>query len=101
MAYGRIYSYSSTISFLQCLENHFSVHDPHAIGHQRAPMTIPTNVIAYLRRQTPHAYCDECIAQKLGARTQQVQPITATLGLTPGFSRKSGFCQECSVGRRS
>jgi hypothetical protein len=52
-------------------------------------MTIPTNVIAYLRRQTPHAYCDECIAQKLGARTQQVQPITATLGLTPGFSRKS------------
>ena len=57
-------------------------------------MTIPTSVIAYLRQQAPHAYCDECIGQKLGARTQQVQPITATLGLTPGFPRKSGFCQE-------
>jgi adenylate cyclase len=31
-------------------------------------MTILTNVIAYLRRQAPHAYCDECIGQELGAR---------------------------------
>ena len=66
----------------------------------RAPMTIPTNVTAYLRQQAPHASCDECIGQKLGARTQQVQPITATLGLTPGFSRKSGFCQECGLRRQ-
>jgi hypothetical protein len=29
-------------------------------------MTIPDNVIAYLR--TPYAYCDECISQKLGTR---------------------------------
>ncbi len=63
-------------------------------------MTIPTNVIAYLRRQAPHAYCDECIGQELGARTQQIQPITATLGLTPGFSRKSGFCLECGLRRQ-
>ena len=36
-------------------------------------MTIPTNVIAYLRQQAPHAYCDECIGQKLGARGAQAE----------------------------
>jgi hypothetical protein len=63
-------------------------------------MTIPTNVIAYLRQHAPHAYCDECIGRSLGTRTQQVQPVTLTLGLTPGFSRKSGFCQKCSLRRQ-
>jgi hypothetical protein len=63
-------------------------------------MTIPASVIAYLRTHEPHAYCDECISQKLGRRTQQVQPITATLGLTPGFSRKSDFCRECGLKRQ-
>jgi hypothetical protein len=36
-------------------------------------MTIPTNVIAYLRQQAPHAYCDECIGQKLGAQGAQAE----------------------------
>lgn len=64
-------------------------------------MTIPADVIALLRKKAPHCYCDECIAQQLGlARTQQVQPVTATLGLTPGFVRKSGFCQKCGFRRQ-
>jgi hypothetical protein len=77
-----------------------AVGDPRPTRGKRAAMTIPANVIAHLRTHAPHAYCDDCISQKLGPRTQQVQPITATLGLTPGFSRKSDFCRECGLKRQ-
>ena len=63
-------------------------------------MTIPVDVIAFLRKHMPHGYCDECIARRLETRTQQVQPVTATLGLTPGFSRRSGPCRECGLQRQ-
>jgi hypothetical protein len=64
-------------------------------------MTIPAAVIAFLRRHRSRLHCDECIARKLGLRfIVRVQPVTATLGLTPGFVRKSGVCSECGLTRQ-
>ncbi len=64
-------------------------------------MTIPADVIAFLRKNAPLAYCDDCIARRVGVtRTQQVQPITSTLGLTPGFARTRGPCRECGLTRQ-
>jgi hypothetical protein len=42
------------------------------------------------------------LAQKLGLRhISRVQPITATLGLTPEFLRASGVCCECGLTRQA
>jgi hypothetical protein len=59
-------------------------------------MTVPQRVFQHLRKNRRVAFCDGCIAKKLGMPgPQQVQPITATLALTPGFTRETGTCQDC------
>jgi hypothetical protein len=64
-------------------------------------MTLPAKVITFLRKHATQSHCDECIAQKLGLRhTNRVQVATTTLGLIPGFVRKSGECSGCGMTRQ-
>ena len=42
-------------------------------------------------------YCDTCIQQRMGLKwRQQVQLITATLGVTGSFKRDPGRCCTCN-----
>jgi len=59
-------------------------------------MTSPERVHKFLTDRTPAPVCDDCIAKHTAVEPrQQVNPITATLGLTTDFDRKRGTCSIC------
>jgi hypothetical protein len=58
--------------------------------------SIPEKISDFLIRQQGCGYCDTCIQERLGLRwRQQVQLITATLGVTESFKRELGQCRTC------
>jgi hypothetical protein len=59
--------------------------------------TVPERVVRFLRNSAGAAYCDGCIQRSAGLlRMQQVQQITASLGLGEGFERRDGICSVCN-----
>lgn len=59
-------------------------------------MKVPEMVVDLLRRYRGVAVCDDCIRDELGLKKrQEVQPVTATLGLCSGFTRQKGACPWC------
>ena len=58
--------------------------------------TVPRRVSDFLTQRQGRNYCDICIQERLGLKwRQQVQLITATLGVTPAFHRTAGQCSVC------
>lgn len=58
--------------------------------------TVPERINEFLVRCAGRAYCDHCIQERLGLRwRQQVQLVTATLGVTSGFRRSTAVCCTC------
>ena len=59
-------------------------------------MTNPERIHAYLTKNKGSFFCDDCLVKQVGLnRRQQVQPVTDTLRLTPGFARQHGCCSIC------
>jgi len=64
-------------------------------------MTVPERIAAYLKKNTPHAYCDDCLQKLLRlARRQEAQQTTKPLGLTEAFTREPGRCFNCGNERQ-
>ena len=58
--------------------------------------SVPERINSFLVGHKDEPYCDSCIQEWLGLKwRQQVQLITATLSVTPSFSRDRGFCCSC------
>ena len=56
-------------------------------------MTIPEQVVAFLRGGKPGAYCDDCIQRGLDLpRRQEVATVTLTLAQCTEFRRDLGSC---------
>ena len=63
--------------------------------------SLPEKVSAFLMRRPGRAYCDTCIQERLGLKwRQQVQLVTATLGVTDGYARKLDCCCNCTSERQ-
>ncbi len=61
-----------------------------------AERTVPEKVRDFLEVRSGRMYCDDCIQQRLGLKwRQQVQLVTATLGVTAAFPRQSEVCSGC------
>jgi hypothetical protein len=59
--------------------------------------TVPERINEFLVRCAGRSYCDHCIQERLGLRwRQQVQLVTATLGVTSGYRRNMAACCTCS-----
>lgn len=59
--------------------------------------TVPERINEFLVRCAGRAYCDHCIQERLGLRwRQQVQLVTATLGVTSGYRRNNAVCCTCN-----
>jgi hypothetical protein len=59
-------------------------------------MTNPETIYKFLRDNTPEAYCDDCIGKLTSVSPrQQVNPISAALGLTTDFDRREAVCMDC------
>lgn len=59
-------------------------------------MTNPERIYGYLVNNRGSFSCDDCLTKEVGLkRRQQVQPVTDTLRLTPGFERQQGHCSRC------
>jgi len=59
-------------------------------------MTNPETIYKFLTDNTPEAYCDDCIAGNTSINPrQQVNPITAALGLTTDFDKREAVCADC------
>src|SRR5277367_2506038 len=58
--------------------------------------TLPEKISEFLRQRPERMYCDSCIQERLGLKwRQQVQLITATLGVTEAFRREFNACCTC------
>jgi hypothetical protein len=63
--------------------------------------TVPERINEFLVRCGGRAYCDHCIQERLGLRwRQQVQLVTATLGVTSGYRRSSAICSTCAESKQ-
>ncbi|MCK1286575.1 hypothetical protein IVB41_21885 [Bradyrhizobium sp. 44] len=59
-------------------------------------MTNPEKIYAFLRSETPKAYCDDCVAKLADIYPrQQINPVCAALGLTSDFDRREAVCEDC------
>ncbi|MBW7961793.1 hypothetical protein XH98_37320 [Bradyrhizobium sp. CCBAU 51745] len=62
---------------------------------------MPERINEFLVRCAGRAYCDHCIQERLGLRwRQQVQLVTATLGVTSGYSRSTAICSTCAESKQ-
>src|ERR1043165_7996254 len=58
--------------------------------------TVPQKISEFLIQRKGRLYCDHCIQERLGLRwRQQVQLVTATLGVTAEFRRTMAACCTC------
>jgi hypothetical protein len=58
---------------------------------------IPEKIRDFLLQRPGRRYCDSCIQERLGLRwRQQVQLVTATLGVTQSFERDRSVCCTCA-----
>lgn len=58
--------------------------------------SVPQRISNFLHRRSGRVYCDTCIGERLGLKwRQQVQLITATLGVTQEFERSLWECCTC------
>jgi hypothetical protein len=58
---------------------------------------IPEKIRDFLLQRPGRRYCDSCIQERLGLRwRQQVQLVTATLGVTKSFVRDRTVCCTCN-----
>jgi hypothetical protein len=63
--------------------------------------SLPEKISAFLTRCPGRMYCDTCIQERLGLRwRQQVQLVTATLGVTNGYAREFNRCCVCQGERQ-
>jgi|ERR1700740_3178 hypothetical protein len=63
--------------------------------------SLPEKISAFLTRCPGRMYCDTCIQERLGLRwRQQVQLVTATLGVTNGYARGFNRCCVCQEERQ-
>ena len=59
-------------------------------------MTILDDVRAFVRRLSPDAVCDDCIADRLGLSVRQhANHKTRELAGTGGLERRKGSCSLC------
>jgi len=64
-------------------------------------MMIAERVNAFLMEHRPLAFCDDCIAERLGLiRRQQAHRVTSALGTTTNFQREEGSCSACGEVRK-
>jgi hypothetical protein len=54
--------------------------------------TVPERVRDFLREHLGLAYCDDCIARKVGITRQMSQMASLAFGLTSDFDRDEGKC---------
>ena len=59
---------------------------------------MPERVRNFLREHLGLAYCDDCIAKKVGITRQMSEMATLPFGLTSDFDRQEG---ECSGGHHT
>jgi hypothetical protein len=58
-------------------------------------------VVNWLRAQQEKAFCDDCIAEKVGlSRRQQAHRVTNALAATSDFTRQQGVCAACGEDRK-
>jgi hypothetical protein len=60
-----------------------------------AALTIPERITHLLKANHPNAYCDDCIANALNMRREQVNTVTCTLGLCREYRRGTETCCDC------
>ncbi len=59
-------------------------------------MTIAYDLNAYITKNAPNAFCDDCLQKALQlSQRQQAALRTETLGTTSDFARQSGECSLC------
>jgi hypothetical protein len=59
-------------------------------------MTEAEQIVGFLQKNKPKAYCDDCITEELGLkRRQRAERVTLPLGLTSDFERAKGVCSVC------
>ena len=64
--------------------------------------TVPERVKEFLAGREGEMFCDSCIQEHLGLKwRQQVQLITATLGVTRDFKRDLARCQGCEEDKQA
>jgi len=57
---------------------------------------VPERINDFLVERAGRRYCDSCIQERLGLKwRQQVQLVTATLAVTPSFTRARSECCTC------
>src|SRR5580704_10750652 len=59
-------------------------------------MTVRERLVHFLTTSSPKAFCDDCVACRIGLSNHQAQHETSVLGEIPGFSRRRGFCSNCN-----
>lgn len=65
-----------------------------------AYVTKAEQIVAFLQKNKPRVYCDDCIGDELGLRARQsAAGVTHTLGLTSDYLRKDGVCCICKNDR--
>jgi hypothetical protein len=62
--------------------------------------TSPERVRDFLREHCGLAYCDDCIAKRVGINRYTSQQATLPFGLTSDFGRDDGRCSECDRTKR-
>ena len=65
-----------------------------------AGLTIPERIADFLKANKPRAYCDDCLASALKMRREQVNTVTATLGLCCEYRRGGESCSHCNRERK-
>lgn len=63
-------------------------------------MTEAEQIVGFLQKNKPKAYCDDCITDELGLkRRQRAERVTLPLGLTSDYQREKGTCSSCKNDR--
>ena len=67
----------------------------HAGGSAMNPMQAQTRVAEYLRIHPGHAFCDDCLAGKLGIGLAAMRLARAALASARDLDRETWFCSAC------
>ncbi len=66
-------------------------------GRSSSGLPIPERVYSFLVEHTPERIGDDCIAKRTETTTEEIAPLTATLGLTTDFEQTQGTCRLCKL----
>lgn len=61
----------------------------------RREATYAERVYHFLVEHTPQPICDDCVAKAISISRENVNQLTAVLGLTSDFGKANGTCTLC------